>query len=696
MPESNSNLPTALSEPSPFQLQYAELEWQPGDVPVAKHYGDIYFSKQHGLHETEYVFLQHNQLAQRWQQLDKKTAREHIFTIAETGFGTGLNFLASWRLWKQFAPEHARLHFISVEKHPLQLNDLQRSLASWPQLQPFAEQLISHYPVLVSGHHLLNFDADRVTLHLLLGDALDCLEQLRATDRPELAITTQQRVDAWFLDGFAPAKNPDLWNEKLYTIIAQLSKSGTTLATFTAAGDVRRGLAEQGFNMQKVPGFGLKREMLTGIFDRHKLPSPPLQKFKAPWYFNSHSLEGKRAVVIGGGLAGTSSAYALAKRGWQVTLLERQQQLAQGASGNPQGMLYTKLSAQSHQLSQFTLSSYLYALRFYRHLVATKILPAEQLNFCGVLQLAIKPSEQKLYQQLQRSFAGLTSLVQFADPQQASIIAGMRIDHSACYFPQAGWLSPSALCQALATHPNIEIRYNTTVLSLDYAERQWQLSDATSFLTAADTVIIANSSDARLFSQTQELPLKTIRGQISLLDSSAELSALNTVISHEGYITPAINDRHSLGATFDINDSSTEIRIADHQRNLASLQKALPAIAEYIEGVNPALLAGRVGLRCTSPDYLPLVGPVPTQAQFLQDYAPLRYDANRAISHPGSYYPGLYINVAHGSRGLTSIPLGSELLAATINHEPVPVPRALNQALNPARFIIRDLIRNRI
>ena len=707
-----------MSKP-PYQLDYAELNWREGDIPCATQFDDIYFSGLQGLQESEYVFLQHNQLQQRWQQLDNTApAGKRCFTIAETGFGTGLNFLAAWQLWQQYAPDNWQLHFISCEKHPLRRNDLRRALSLWPELQGHAEQLCNDYPCLIPGHHLLKFDRGQVNLHLLLGDAIDGLQQLRCSDQPVLAATGTANIDAWFLDGFAPGKNPSLWTEQLYHLMAQLSAPGTTLATFTAAGDVRRGLAAQGFAMAKDKGFGHKREMLSGIFTppqaiaqtaetppSNTAAAPtkrnPSKGIKAPWYIHQHQHQQPpvihKATVIGGGLAGTSSAYALAQRGWQVTLVERNAELAQGASGNPQGMLYTKLSPEAGKLNQFTLSSYLYALRFYRQLAQQQCLSPQQLDFCGVLQLANNDKALKLLRQLQQLFADQTELVQFLDSQQASAIAGIELNHPGWYFPQAGWLSPADLCRRLAEHPRINILYNREVLDLQQQAAQWQLKDASGqTIDSSPVVVIANSRDAQLFQQTQQLPLKTIRGQITAVDAGETLTKLKTVLCHDGYLTPAINGRHTLGATFDNNDSDTTLRAEDHRKNLHSLMRAVPALESELGNVDANHLSGRASLRCSSPDYLPLLGPVPNYPQFLQDYAPLRKNAHLPVNITGCYHPGLYLNIAHGSRGLTSTPLCSELLAATICSEIPPLPRELVSALNPARFIIRDLIRNKI
>ncbi|MFA7555502.1 MAG: bifunctional tRNA (5-methylaminomethyl-2-thiouridine)(34)-methyltransferase MnmD/FAD-dependent 5-carboxymethylaminomethyl-2-thiouridine(34) oxidoreductase MnmC [Spongiibacteraceae bacterium] len=685
---------------SPYQLDTAELLWKADNVPEADKYGDIYFSTQHGLDETRYVFLQHNQLQQRWQQL----ADGQQFHIGETGFGTGLNFLAAWQLWRQTAPLSAHLHFISVEKHPLRKQDLQRALTSWPELQDLADQLITTYPVLTPGHHLLPFDGGRVTLHLLLGEAIDGFEQLRRSNHPRWQTSTPHPIDAWFLDGFAPAKNPDLWHDKLYALLADLSGDGTTLATFTAVGDVRRGLIAHGFNMSKTKGFGMKRDMLVGQFDsQNRKPAPPPPRSSgttAPWYFSpSKHITGKHIAIIGGGLAGTTSAYAMAQRGWRVSLIERSDQLAQGASGNPQGMLYTKLSHQTSTLNQFALSSYLYALRFYRYWQQQAANPAALLDLCGVLQLATSSNEQNKLTPLNHAFAHHPELMQCVSAEQASALAGIPLDFPGCFFPQAGWVAPRVLCNTLAAHPQIEVISQQQIHSLEVQnlssdQTQWQLNDSNGkALLRADAVIIANSRDAIQFQQSCELPVKTIRGQITLLAASASSQTLKTVICHEGYITPAINGLHNLGATFDNGDSRIDIRQQDHLRNLQSLARSIPSLD--ISPTDNQSLDGRAALRCTSPDYLPMVGPVHQHALFLKHYAKLKKDAKTRLDQPGSYHPNLYINIGHGSRGLTSTPLCSELLAAMICGEPLPIPRTLVSALNPARFVIRDLIRNK-
>ena len=240
----------------------AQLDWDDNGQPLSRAYGDVYFSRASGLAETHHVFLDGNQLPRRFAALPAGGR----LCIGETGFGTGLNFLCAWRQFQALAPADARLHFVSVEKYPLRRDDLARALALWDELRPWSEQLLAQYHAIHPGFQRLLFDGGRVVLTLLVGDVLETLPELDA------------RIDAWFLDGFSPAKNPEMWTEPLFAELARLAAPGATLATFTSAGFVRRGLIAAGFAMQRVKGFGQKREMLVGEFQGQP------QGAAKPWY----------------------------------------------------------------------------------------------------------------------------------------------------------------------------------------------------------------------------------------------------------------------------------------------------------------------------------------------------------------------------------------------------------------------------
>ncbi|MFT5033885.1 MAG: tRNA 5-methylaminomethyl-2-thiouridine biosynthesis bifunctional protein [Bacteroidia bacterium] len=687
---------------SPYLLQTASIDWGDDNVPRSSLYGDVYYCREHGLAETRYVFLDQNDLPARFSTLSDN---KH-FTIAETGFGTGLNFLATWQLWREAVDPRAncRLHFVSAEKHPLNKDDLSQALSQWPELEEFSAALIENYPELIAGQHRLEFDGGRLVLDLLFADAEEGFASILSTRHPHFK-TANPKVDAWFLDGFPPGSNPSMWSAALLDHVAALSKPACSFATFTSTGFVRRGLQARGFSVEKISGFGHKRAILRGALSSNisshdsNSDKPPAtfgaQTSKrhqrgvenAAWYLSKAQARPRSVVVVGAGLAGCHTAAALAKRGLQVTVLEQNTTIASGASGNPQAILYTKLSHQAGQLNQYALASFLYACRLYR---AMPNLPG---NLCGVLQL-FGAEQETQFNKLRRAFAHQDNWCQFVDEFKASELAGLAINSAAVYFPQAGWLRPRALCEQLLEHKNIHLKTSCALTELHHglhgSQERWQLRCDNGVELQADAVVVANSHDAVHLPQLAQLPLKTVRGQLTILRDRDFSSTPNTVICHEGYIAPPVDNMMILGASYDPSASDTALRAADNASNLEKLRQAVPSISVKSESAD-----ARAALRCTSPDYLPLAGPAPIPEQQKEIFAPLAKDAKTKITRSAAYYPGLYINVAHGSRGLTSTPLAAELLASQLCGEVSPLPRELIRALSPSRFLIRSLIRGR-
>ena len=325
------------------------LTWTAENEPFSTRFDDLYYSQEDGLAEGRHVFLAGNQLPGRWQH-----HREPDFRIAETGFGTGLNFLLTWQAWRQKTEPRPRLHYVSVEKYPLDQAELTRALAPWKSLLPLAQLLAKSWPGRIPGQHRLCFDGGQVVLDLWWEDAGAALADL-ARNGP--------LFDAWYLDGFAPARNESMWQSELYQSMSALSRPDATVATFTAAGHVRRGLIAAGFEVSKVAGFGRKRESLAGLI---RQSGRQAQASDTPWDLSRAVQARPRSVlVVGAGLAGCTLARALAERGVSVKLLDRGV-LAGEASGNEQGILYTRLSRKHSSLTDFALLSFTHAAQLYR------------------------------------------------------------------------------------------------------------------------------------------------------------------------------------------------------------------------------------------------------------------------------------------------------------------------------------------
>lgn len=648
-------------------FQHARLEWDEQGQPLSSVYDDVYFSRASGLEETRYVFLQHNRLAERFAALQPGQQ----LCIGETGFGTGLNFLCAWQLFEQVAGADSRLHFISVEKYPLTADDLARSLALWPELARQADALLGQYQAIHPGFQQLCFG--NVTLTLLVGDVHDGLPRLAA------------EVDAWFLDGFAPAKNPEMWTPELFQQLARLSAPQATLATFTCAGFVRRGLNQAGFAMAKVKGFGHKREMLAGQLQPHAFQAP----VSPPWFARPPQAHRQRtALVIGAGLAGCATAASLARRGWKVQVLDRHRQIAAEGSGNLQGVLYLKLSAHDTALSKLIVSGFGHTRRLLQGLPQGRDWQA-----CGVLQLAFDDKEARRQAQLAAAFP--ESLLRSVNREQACELSGIALDQGGLFYPQAGWVHPPALCRHLLDHPSITFIAAAEVDDLRYHDAHWHAMQGNTCLARAEVVVLASAAAVRQFSIARELPLKAIRGQISHLPATAASHPLQTVVCGEGYIAPQREGWHTLGASFDFNNQDLALTPAEHIGNLAYLEQISGDLAQRLEARqhDPQTLPGRAAMRCTSPDYLPLIGPLAEREAFMQHYAVLSRDARQVPSQPCPWLPGLYVNTAHGSRGLVSAPLSGELIAAWLEQEPLPVEQAVAEACHPNRFYLRELIR---
>lgn len=649
-------------------ITYADISWK-NNTPYSTSFDDFYFNTEQSFEDSLYVYINANNISER---LNAKPKR---FTIAETGFGTGLNFLLTAQLWLRKSSNDQTLHYISVEKQPLSHQDLERTLLKWKSVLPLSIKLLDQYPPLCSGYHRLTFQDERISLTLIFGDALDGYQSLEGS------------VDAWYLDGFSPSKNPDMWSDKLFTTIARLSHTNTTFSTFTSAGIVRRGLKAVGFEVRKQPGFGKKREMCLGTFIKNNVP----QVDTKPWFSIPKSEQPTEVTIIGGGLSGCSTAYSLAQRGIKVRLIEKEQHLATAGSGNRQGALYAKLPVSPTKQGELHLTGFLHTV----NLLKRKDPEQSFWSQCGVAQLATKENENKRQQELIDNGHYPDSLVQHKSDIELSEISGSVVSSSGLFFPTAGWVSPVDFCHLLAAHPNISIEQHD-ITNIEQVDHLWNLTTNNSKHLHCSHLIICNAELANQFKQTEHLPLKAIRGQVSITEDSADLPQLRTVVCGEGYISPAQGGKYCFGATFDLKGKQRDVTQYDHNRNLEKLKDALPEFHNALIGKNE-LLTGRTAFRCSTPDYMPVVGPAPIYSDFVETFGRLRKDKNwRFDGCTANHHPNLYLNTGHGSKGLITCPISAELLASMICNEPLPLPKTLIDAVNPARFIIKNLIRRAI
>ncbi|MDC0603207.1 bifunctional tRNA (5-methylaminomethyl-2-thiouridine)(34)-methyltransferase MnmD/FAD-dependent 5-carboxymethylaminomethyl-2-thiouridine(34) oxidoreductase MnmC [Aliiglaciecola sp.] len=659
-------------------IKPAKIEFNQDGTPVACDFDDVYFSNHNGLLETRYVFLENNHLPQRW--LDESAQPFHI---AETGFGTGLNFLASWQLFQQTAQPSRHLHFTSTEKFPLDKKDLILALTQWPELAEFSEQLIQQYPDLVDGCHRLTFDKGRVLLDLHFGDVKQIF--------PTMHNSKDGIVDAWFLDGFAPSKNPQMWNDELYEQLARLSKQGATLATFTAAGIVKRGLAQQGFTIKKVKGFGRKRDMLTGVFD-----CPDINRHSQS-YFQRQSLRKKTSEpihvgIIGGGIAAANLAISLVQKGLRVTIMCKDAELAKGASGNPQGGFYPQLNAQANITSRVQALAFGFAARRYQQILQAGF--SYRHDWCGVLQLAFNDSVLARQNAMIEKSIWPSSLVEAYTTQQCTEHAGIDVPYSGFHIPQGGWICPPDLVTASIAYAQsigcCEVKLNHYIKSVKSVSTGWQVESFEQSL-AFDSVIIATGSELHHVEQSQCLPINLVRGQVEAIPTQAPIDSLKTVLCHKGYMTPALEGRHALGSTYIKEDTSRAYRQEEQATNLQTHQKAM-SNASWVHELKTDNM-GRAAIRCSLPDHLAVVGALFDPNRQTEQFQHL-YKALPQTSYPDAEdLNGLYVFAGLGSRGLTTAPLFAEVLASQLTGEALPMDNQLLSALSPNRFLVKNLIR---
>jgi len=720
-----------------------------GGVPYSPLYDDVYHAEAGAWAQARHVFLAGNGLPQRWQVRER-------FTVLETGFGLGHNFLATWSAWRRDPQRCRHLFFVSVEKHPLTADDLARvhdlqgqgalrgaahdaaQGASSGALTPadpdhplLAAALHARWPQLTPGMHLLHWEGDdalvdappsghgtgqghaqpwRVSLLLCWGDVAQVLPQLLL------------RADAFYLDGFSPACNPDMWDPHQLSRLNRLAAPGATVATWSYARVMRDALTQAGFELSRGPGFGSKRDMCCGHFaPRHQPESPPGSLLPTP------AAGHRRAIVVGAGLAGACTAYALCREGWEVTVVDRAWGPARGASGNPAGLFHSIVHGEDGIHTRAHRAAALATTRLLSD--APGGWPSDVAQVGGMLRLAPKEADEAA-QQLLDKLGWPASHLGWLPADQASLAAGVPLSSGAWRFEQAGMVNPAAWTQALLDAARqwakqhgrtLKLVWGVRASALTHDDQGWRVDGHTGqaslgpdWRAHADSVVLCNAQACQDLihslpphQASVELPISSVRGQTTVLSAQA-LHDLQTrwglpaphrprlPVAGNGYAISLPDGGLLLGATTQHHDRDPSVRDVDHRHNLLQAVQlgVLPAAwAEFAHGLPDAPtghpLMGRTQWRATTPDRLPLVGALPWSPARLALAGVKRLDQVRLLPRNRHEQGGLFIVSGLGSRGITWAGLLVDMVAHWMAGAPCPIEADLRDAMDPARFLAR-------
>ncbi len=603
-------------------------------------------------------------LPERWRGRER-------FVVLDTGFGAGHHFLAVWDAWQRDAQRCARLHVIAFEPHPLSRSALQAALAAHAEhaetassaLPELAKALVDAWPPLTPNLHRLGFDRGQVQLHLLIGAAVAGLRQCVA------------EVDAFFIDG------PLACDLRALKSIARLAAADATLASHMADSSARAHLASVGFVVRAHVGASGEHDITQAHF------APGFERKQAPLRSAGRPAAERRALVIGAGLAGCATAWALAEQGWRSVVFDRHAMPAQEASGNPGGLFHGIVNPQDGVHARFNRAA---ALQVQQAVALAVSKFGVAGSAAGLLRLSTAPTDVDSMQAVLQKLGLPADYVQALDPGQASGLCGWPVAHPAWFYPGGGWVDPAGLARAFLERAAPRVRFvgDTAVHSLQRAATGWQLRDVHgNVIDEAETVVLANAGDALRLIGHPPWPIEAVRGQISLGPTGPaghKLLLPRLPITGAGYLLPEVAGRAVFGASAQPGDTDPEVRDADHADNLARLAQLRGTAVDWV----PRDLAGRIAWRWVANDRLPVIGAVPAlPGRDGLNASAQRLDQPRFVPRQ----PGLFIFTALGSRGITWSALGAQVLASSISGAPSPLEASLLDAVDPARFVSRAI-----
>lgn len=586
------------------------LLWAEDGSPRSGRFDDVYFSREDGLAESRTVFLSGCDLPAAWSGRSR-------FTVAELGFGTGLNIAALLDLWHHTAPPDAHLHIFSVEGFPLSVDEARRALGAWPGISEAAAALLAVWPAGTPGIHRVALPGYRASLELAIGDVAWALE------------TWHGHADAWFLDGFAPATNPDMWSPRVFDAIAARSAPDARLATFTVAGAVRRGLSQRGFDVAKRPGHGRKRERL----EARRLPTA------------SAAVSPPSIAIIGAGIAGAALARALTELGANPTVIESVGPGA-GGSGFPASLVTPRLDVGDPIIASLAAHALKRAGDLYAEVPGAVLAQ-------GVIQLEQTARDAGRFTKVAAQSLWTPGDMTPLPADRAAARLGEPVGTGGLAMHGALTVRPAVILNAwLADRSQIQ----ANVHRLDLESGVWRLMDAEDhvILTVDRVIIAAGWGSAILIADHPDAPALTpVRGQAEWVEGLS-----TPAVAWGGYAIPTA-DGILYGATHDRHQTDTDIRTDDSTRNLQTLHSRLPILASRVEATGPG--HSRAAIRATTADRLPLAGPL-------------------------SGAPGVYLLTGLGSRAFSFAPLLAEHVAALVLGVESPLNAELAVRVDPARL----------
>ena len=660
-------------------MQYTNLIWRDGQ-PYSEMFDDIYYSSNEGEaasyeyiageQEFKHVFFKNNGLPERW-----KTSEN--FTIAELGFGSGLNFLLTVREWLKHLAEtnfseirkNKCLYYIAIEKYPLSPEAITQVISRYSVLKSYCDELLTHYPPAVEGSHSRHLFNNRVTIHFKFMDVSRALKNERFN------------VDAWYLDGFSPAKNSAMWSEQLFKQLAKNSRASATCSTYTAAGYVKRNMQNAGFSVKKVKGYGKKREMLTAIYtventQEYEGKCKGYKFSDNPWFqteSNATIFSEKHAVIIGAGVAGLSMAHALIKRGWVITIIDKHGEVAKETSSNPAAIVYPRLSVDNDVDNEFFISAFCLSVSLMETLQSKH---AEKFWFgSGLLQEVGEKKADALIAKYQFN----KDFIELSKVKKSNCL-----NHKA-----AGVVLPNILCEVLKQECGDSLSIvGEKVHKIEFDNDQWHCYSDKDLILSSEVLIVANGAAIKDIDLPVDLPVDIVRGQVVTLTENEKSKKIISTLASKVTLSPAINGKHYLGASYSRNNESSNID-SDETKELIELLNG----TYHYEFSELDCIDEWVGFRAIPADRVPIVGAVPDSSYFEKEYGDICHGKTNKTYPLAKNMKGLYLSLGHGSRGFTSAFLSSEIICAQIVDEPMPVGRRVLNYLTPSRFIINDLKR---